>query len=180
MKVEIRKQGKSKKYYLAHSFRHQGKVKKVRRYLGSNLKKEEIEYLSQRAKVLIEKQIEDFKILRDPLKFELSKEELEFLNSLNIKNVIKIDHLNEDQWKVFTEIFAYNTNAIEGSEVDQKEVKEILEQNKWPQEAKKEDISETYGVAEAIDFIKKTKEPISIELIKKLHMFVFKNSKSFA
>jgi len=180
MKVELRIQGKNKKYYLAHSFRYKGKVKKIRRYLGSNLKQEQIELFSKRAKELIEKQIQDYKSLRDPLKYELNKEELDFLDNLKIKDTIKINHLNEEQWKIFTEIFAYNTNAIEGSEVEKKEVKEILEENKWPRDIKKEDISETYGVAEAVDFIKSTKNHISIELIKKLHEIVFKNSKSFA
>jgi Fic family protein len=58
-------------------------------------------------------------------------------------------------------------------------VKEILEENKWP-EKPKEDIAEAYGVNDAIKLIRETKEHISLELIKKLHQIVFKNSKSFA
>ena len=73
----------------------------------------------------------------------------------------------------FTELFTYSTNAIEGSELNQKEVKEILEENKWPRDIEKGDISETYGVAEAVEHIRKTKEHISIKLIKKLHFIVF-------
>jgi Fic family protein len=54
-----------------------------------------------------------------------------------------------------------------------------LERNLWPNKSKG-DISETYGVAEAVKFIRETKEHISLDLIKKLHLLVFRNSKPFA
>ena len=43
MFLEIQKSGKKKKYYLAHSFRENDKVRKIRRYLGENLSKEDLE-----------------------------------------------------------------------------------------------------------------------------------------
>ena len=97
-----------------------------------------------------------------------------------MKGKIKVKHLSEQEWQRFTELFTYNTNAIEGSEVNQKEVKEILEENKWPKDIQKEDISETYGVAHAVRYIRTTKEQLSLSLIKKLHFIVFQNSKTFA
>ena len=180
MIIEIRQQGQSKKYYLAHSFRYYGDVKKIRRYLGSNLTKKKLEGLRVRAEQLIREQIQAYKSLRDPLKYELSAEEFRFLDKLDVKAIIKIKHLTKIEWKRFTEIFTYNTNAIEGSEMNKKEVIEILEENKWPKEIKKEDISETYGVAKAITYIKETRNHLSVDLIKKLHEIVFKNSKNFA
>ncbi len=39
MFIETRRYGGRKKYYLAHSFREGGKVKKIRVYLGTNIKK---------------------------------------------------------------------------------------------------------------------------------------------
>jgi len=59
------------------------------------------------------------------------------------------------------------------------EVRDILEENKWPDRSK-EEISETYGVAEAVEYIRKTREHVSLNLIKELHRIVFRNSKSFA
>ncbi len=179
MNIEIRKQGKKKKYYLAHSFREGKKVKKIRRYLGINLPKKQLEKLKQRAEEIIKQQIESYKIIKDPLKQKLTERELELLKNLEAKR-IQIDHLSKDTWQKFTELFTYNTNAIEGSEINQKEVKEILEEDKWPQDIKKGDIAETYGVAEAVKYIRKTKEHISISLIKRLHHIIFKNSKNFA
>lgn len=180
MIVEVRLQGKKKKYYLAYSFRIGKNVKKARRYLGVDLSKEQLVLLRKRAEVLIKEQVESYKKLSDPLQHELSEKELNFLKSLEPKGLLDVAHLSENQWQRFTELFTFNTNAIEGSEINEKEVKEILEENKWPKNVKKEDISETYGVAEAITYIRETKESFSLELIKKLHKVVFKNSKSFA
>jgi len=79
----------------------------------------------------------------------------------------------------FTEAFTYDTNAIEGSTVTASEVRNIIERDQWPRKPK-EEISETYGVAEAVRFMRETKEHISLDLIKKLHHIAFRNSKPFA
>ncbi|MBI5002698.1 Fic family protein [Candidatus Woesearchaeota archaeon] len=180
MNLEIRKQGKRKKYYLAHSFREGDKIRKIRRYLGADLSEKNIETLKKRAEILILQQAEAYKSISDPLKQILSKRELLLLKNLEAKGHIRIRHLSEQEWEKFTELFTYNTNAIEGSEVTQKEVKEILEENKWPKEIQKQDISETYGVAQAVRYVRATKEQLSLSMIKKLHAIVFQNSKEFA
>ena len=89
-------------------------------------------------------------------------------------------HLSELDWDRFKEAFTYNTNAIEGSYIESGEVKDILREDKWPVGKSKEDIAETYGVAEAIDYIRAVEEHISLGLIKEIHRIVFKNSKPFA
>lgn len=180
MNIEIRKVGKRKKYYLAHSFREGKKVKKIRRYLGSDLPEKKLGMLKKRAEELIKQQIESYKSIRNPLKHLLSKEEVKLLRILEAKGPIKILHLSEKEWQKFTEIFTYNTNAIEGSTIRFNEVKDILEEDKWPIDAPKPEISETYGVAEAIKEIRKIRIHVSLELIKKLHNTIFKNSKNFA
>ena len=180
MNLEIRIQGKKKKYYLGHSFREQGKVRKIRRYLGVDLSKKQVEKLSKIAEILIKEQIEEYNKIIDPLKHELTERELKFIKQLEVKSNIQVEHLSEKDWEIFTELFTYNTNAIEGSTINEKEVEEILEKNKWPQQVRKEEISETYGVAEAVRYIRSCKEHISIKFIEKLHQLVFKNSKAFA
>ena len=90
-----------------------------------------------------------------------------------------IMHLSEAYWLKFTELFTYNTNAIEGSAIGKREVKDLLEKNKLPKRSK-EDISEAFGVADAVKYVRETKEHISIKLIKTLHWIIFKNSKQFA
>jgi len=117
--------------------------------------------------------------LSDPFETVLSQKELEELRTIEAKTRIKVAHLTDEEWKAFTEAFTYDTNAIEGSSLDSKEVDEILEKDKWPDKPKG-DISETYGVAKAIDFIRKTKERVSVRLIMDIHRIVFENSKPFA
>jgi len=179
MYIEKRKQGKKLKYYLSHSFREGGKVHKIRKYLGADLSSELLKERKEKAEKLILEEINQYKIIQDPLQIELPDKEVEFVRNLELKEKLKVFHLSENQWKVFSELFTYNTNAIEGSELESKEVKEILEDDKWPRKSK-EDIAETYGVNEAIKFTRETKEHISLNLIKNLHKIVFKNSKSFA
>ncbi|MDD5162998.1 MAG: Fic family protein [Candidatus ainarchaeum sp.] len=180
MFVEVREAAGKKKYYLVYSFRHGKKVKKIRRYLGTNLSKEKLSELRKIAEQQIAQRVNVFKKISDPLLEVLSEGEIQKIKELQENKQFKIFHLSEEEWKRFSEVFTYNTNAIEGSELNQKEVKEILEKDKWPKDKSKEDISEAYGVKEAIQFIRETKEHVSIELIKKIHKIIFENSKSYA
>ena len=180
MYVETRKQGRKRKYYLAHSFRQAGKVRKLRIYLGSDLKPAELLPLRTLGEAKLKGRIGAGRHISDPLLAALSGRELQELKTLEAKAHIRIAHLSEEDWRKFTDAFTYDTNAIEGSTVDSKEVVEILEKDKWPDKPKG-DISETYGVAKAIDFIRKTtKEHVSLPLILTLHGIVFENSKAFA
>jgi len=178
MHIEIRKAGKKSKYYLAHSYRKGGKTRKIRIYLGAGLNPGELQAKRFHAEERLKKRIDDEGKLSDPFETVLSKKELAVL-TLEAKAHIKVAHLTKDEWKTFTEAFTYDTNAIEGSSLDSKEVDEILEKDKWPDKPKG-DISETYGVSKAIEFIRKTKEHVSVQLILELHRIVFENSKPFA
>ena len=180
MYLEQRKTKKGVKYYLAHSFREGGKVHKSRVYLGSNLDPKVLSERQLRAKDLLSQQLNSFKIIRSPINYKFSKREQELVKKLKDKAKLKVIHLTEQDWDRFTELFTYNTNAIEGGTITQEEVFDILAQNKWPHTKPKEDISETYGVAEAIRFIRKTKEHLSLDLMLELHRIIFNNSKSYA
>jgi len=179
MHIEKRKVGKRIKYFLAHSYREGSKVHKFRKYLGQDLKKEKLKERKEIAEKLILEEMHKYNIIKDPLHFELSKEEIEEIKTLEKEIPLKITHLSKQDWKEFSEIFVYNTNAIEGSKLNQKEVKDLLEKDKWPDRSK-EDIAEAFGVNEAISYIRTTKEHISLEFIKKIHKIIFKNSEQFA
>jgi len=168
------------KYYLAHSFREGGKVQKMRVYLGSNLKKKILKQRMEKASELLRQQVNSFKIIRSPIKYKFSKREIQLIRSLRAKARFKIFHLSEEDWQLFTELFTYNTNAIEGSTITQHEVFEILESNKWPFNKPKGEISEAYGVAKAIKHIRKSRVHLSLKLMSDLHKIIFENSRSFA
>lgn len=180
MHLEIREQKGSRKYYLAHSFRIGNQVRKVRVYLGNNLASTEIEQKKALAENTIKDRIRKAQAIHDPYITALSPSEIKELETLEARGALQVFHLSESDWSKFKEAFTYNTNAIEGSVVERKEVADILRKDKWPKDRSKEDISEAYGVAEAVDYIRASKEHISLALIKELHRIVFKNSKSFA
>ncbi len=179
MNIEKRKVGKKIKYYLAHSYREGSKVHKFRKYLGTDLSQGKLKERIIIAEKLILEEIYKYNIIQDPLKIDLSEKEISAVKELEAEIPIKIAHLSETDWKKFSELFSYNTNAIEGSRLNQEEVINILEHDKWPNKSK-EDIAEAYGVDEAIRFILKSKEHITLDLIKNIHKIIFKNSKDFA
>ncbi len=171
MFIEKRKQKNSIKYYLVYSYREGSIVKKIRRYLGLNLSLEELKKAELEAKKSLANKLEA--LSTEIFNFFLTKKQV---NSLN-KHKIKIHHLDKKEWQIFTEEFVYNTNAIEGSTVQLKEVKDIIEKHKTP---KNHEEIESKNVAKAVDFIRKTKQDLSLELIKTLHKICFEGTKSFA
>lgn len=172
MYIEKRKSGKNIKYYLIHSYREKDKVEKIRKYLGRNLSREELENAKKKAEEKLKKLLEE--INTKVFLFSLTKKQIESLNKFSEK--VNVFHLSKDEWELFTEDFVYNTNAIEGSTVTEEEVPKIL--NKEKAENKEE--LETKGVAKAVEYIRKTKEDVSLNLLLRLHNFCFKGSKPFA
>ncbi|MBI5636166.1 Fic family protein [Candidatus Micrarchaeota archaeon] len=180
MHVETRKSRNLKKYYLAHAYRKNGRVLKARVYLGADLSKKELAQKMEGAQAELKRRIDSLQEIRDPYLAALSPLELNELRTLEAKGKIRVMHLSESDWLKFTKAFTYDTNAIEGSSVGAKQVAEVLEQRKWPEDKSKEEIAETYGVAEAVKYVRKTKENVSLKLILDLHGIAFANSKSFA
>jgi len=172
MYVEKRRIGSNIKYYLVHSYREKGKVSKIRKYLGQNLAKHELEEAKNSAKKHILGLLEELNT--EIFLFTLTKNQIAKLNKYDDK--VKILHFDKKEWQRFTEEFVYNTNAIEGSTIKREEVPEILHKQKV---SGAEEL-ETKGVARAVDYIRNTKDGLSIELIKKLHKLCFEGSKSFA
>lgn len=179
MYIEKRKIGAHLKYFLAHSYREGPKVYKFRKYLGQDLKPSLLKEREKIAEKLILEEIHKYNMIADPLRIKLSKKEIDSIKILEAQIPLKISHLSESDWKEFSKIFTFNTNAIEGSKLNLEEVKELLEKDKWPNKSK-EEIAEAFGVNEAILFIRMAKEHISLDLIQKIHKIVFKNSQPSA
>jgi len=172
MYLEKRKLGNRIKYYLVYSYRDNNKVKKIRRYLGIGISKEELEKAKHKAEEEIKNELGELNT--EIFNFSLSKKQIEKLNKYDKQ--IRIHHLQGWEWARFTEQFTYNTNAIEGSTVQLEEVPFILRKIK-PEDSEE---TETKGVADALEFIRKTKEDLSLELIKRIHKLCFGGTKHFA
>ncbi len=177
MFIEIRKRGSARKYYAVHSFREGKKLVKIRKYLGQDLTAEEIKAQQAKAVSVINEQLKIYKEIRDPLKYVLSPEELQQLKTLEAREDFSIHHLSKEQWKRFSQVFSYNTNAIEGSTLTLREVAGLAE-HKLPDKPSY-DISEARGVIKAVEYVRDNKEQLSLVLIRKLHSIVFEDTKSF-
>lgn len=173
MFIEKKKSGKRIKYYLAHSYREKGKPKKIRKYLGIDLDKNELEKKKSQSKKELLQLIKELNT--EVFDFYLTNSQLKSLNKLS--KDIKIVKLSKESFKQFTQDFIFNTNAIEGSTMLKQEVKEVLEEH--PKTNNPEEL-ETLGVEKAIKYIKKTKEDLSVKLILKIHRLCFEKTKSFA
>lgn len=173
MFIEIRARGKKRNYYLVHSYRVGSKVKRITRYLGSDLNEKTLEKLRDRAEIIILEQIKE----RSPLEFELSSEEIEFYKSFDKK--VEIEHFQKEiNWERFTKEFVYNTNAIEGSAVKQEDAKQLIGGKELPEN---KDEIETVEVAKAVEYLRAIKEKrLSIPLMLKLHQLCFSKTKHFA
>ena len=73
MYVEKRKEKDKTKYYLAHSFREGNKVHKLRKFLGSDVDDVTLKDRIEKAEKLILEEINQYKIIKDPLKTPLSE-----------------------------------------------------------------------------------------------------------
>ena len=91
MYLERRKNGK---YYLVHSYRNKGKVKKIRKYLGLNLNSEELQRRKEETEKIILEIIEEFNT--EVFKFSLTDKKIEILNKYD--SLLKINHLENFDW----------------------------------------------------------------------------------
>ena len=179
MHIEVRLVNGRRKYYLAVSYRLGPRVLKARVFLGTDLDKGGVGRRSVEARGELEDKVRSAQSIGDPYRTVLSSSEMREVAHLSKRVRVKLAHLSEDDWKSFTEEFTYHTNAIEGSKVSRQEVRQILGDRQWPEKSK-EEISETLGVANAVRYIRRTQESLSMDLIRELHRMVFKNSKPFA
>ena len=179
MYVERRRVRGKTQYYLTCSYRKAGRVKKARVYLGAGLSPDEVGKKASDAERGLLFRAEADAAASDPLSKAISPAELSELTAILNQFPIRVRHLSDQDWQKFTAAFAYDTNAIEGSTISLSEVGGILERDRWPDKPKA-DISETYGVSRAIEYIRHTKDHVSVHLMLDLHNIVFTNSKPFA
>lgn len=179
MFIETRRKGQIKKFYAVYSLREGDKVIKLRRYLGKDLSAAQLKKRKTKAERFINEQVKNYKEIRDPLTTQLTGTEVDQLKSMDAKAHLRIRHLSEAQWSRFSQVFSYNTNAIEGSTLTLREVKDIIVKKKTPDKSQA-DIEEARGVVEAVQFIRKAKKHVSVALIKAVHKIVFKKTKPFA
>src|SRR3990170_7299273 len=161
MRIIKRKKGKTKYFYLQHSFRKDGKVITKELYLGKKVP-DNIE--ETKAKLMLEaKQALSEKM--EKIKNRFQKEWERYPESAKEKELQEI-----------AIAFTYNTNAIEGSTITLEEARLILEDKVAPSKPLK-DIRETESHAKVFLGMLKDREKISEELLLKWHKAIFGETK---
>jgi Fic family protein len=161
MRVIKRKKGKTRYFYLQHSFRKDGKVITKELYLGKkvpdNIEEIKAKLMLEAKKALSEK--------LEKIKNRFQKEWKRYPESAKEKELQEI-----------AIAFTYNTNAIEGSTITLEEARLILEDKVAPNKSIKE-IRETESHAAVFLDMLKTEEAVSEELLLKWHAELFKETK---
>lgn len=161
MHIVERKKGKSKYFYLQHSFRKDGEVVTKELYLGKKVP-DNIEEI--KAKLMLE--------AKDALSEKLGK----IKNRYQKEWARYPESAKEKELQEIAIAFTYNTNAIEGSTITLEEARQILEDKVAPSKPLK-DIRETESHAKVFLQMLKTKEKMSDKLLLKWHEEIFRETK---
>lgn len=165
--VFIRKRKKNGKvYYTAvRSFRVDGKVKKMERYIGKRKPtKEQLEKLNLFITNYLNKnEIENINSIRD--NFEEERQRLP--KSIKEKNL-----------RGFLIRFTYNTNRIEGSTLTLRETKLVIDDKVTPKGKPLKDIKEAENHVKAFNYILSYKKDVNLEFVKKINKILLTGIKN--
>jgi fido (protein-threonine AMPylation protein) len=165
--IETKERNGKKYVYLVKTMRSGGKWKKIRKYIGEDSSKEDIEKArehfdkdSLRTDFLSSTQINEIDTIRKKFgeyKKKAGKSGLERFN----------------EW-FFTEL-TYNSNAIEGTSLSLRDTSMIINENVVPKNASLREVNEAKNHKEALDFLLSYDGDVNESLILKLHSIILKN-----
>jgi Fic family protein len=167
------KSGNKNFYYLGKTIRiNQNKWKKIRIKLGTEKPTKEVI-----AKKLKELKLEQYKIYNEEY---IDSDKLEVID--DFKEVYQ-NHLKklpktvvEKEEEDFVIRFTYNSNAIEGNRLTLRDTYLIIKEKQIPSGAPPKDYNEAINGREALDYLKKYKDKLTIEFIEKLNEILTKNT----
>lgn len=178
--LETLKRGGKTYLYLVRSLRLNGKSRKVKLYLG--LTTPSPKELKQK-EALLDVKIEELKASQDSLLRLLTPEQLKRLKSIKSSNkaVEDLKQLRDKSsfYEWFVTKFTYDTNAIEGGTLTEKEVSTILFEEVISKESNLRDVSEARNHKKAFDYmlseLEKGRE-LDLKLSLKLHEILMKDT----
>ena len=153
--TEVQKRNGKKYYYRVQSLREEGKVKKKRIFLGTDLKQSDIKEKEAKA---------DIELLL--LSTLLSDKQIKTINELE---------KSELSYEAFVSLFTYDSTNIEGNTFTLQETAQLLFEGVSPRKSLRE-INEIINHKEAFDYLLKTTTDINKKLILELHRLVTKNT----
>lgn len=161
--IRKRTVGNSCFYYLEHSVKMSGKVKKIEKYLGKNVPKN-IEEIKK-------------KFLNDMYKEKWHKKLDEIKKNFNSHMQKLPGEIREKYMEQFMIKFTYNTNRIEGGSLTFKDTSKLLHDNITPSDKPVNDIKEAENHKNVFYAMLKNKRDISLNLVLDWHYQLFKDTK---
>jgi len=155
--------GKEQYYYLEHSYREGGNVRKIEKYLGKSLP-ENIDELKQglMSEVYQERWFDKFDQIRKNFLREAQNTP---------------PSAREKELETFATRFTYDTNRIEGSTLTLRETAELLEKGITPNARPLSDVKETEAHRNAFYEMLDYKKDLSLDMILYFHKILFESTK---
>ena len=164
--TEIKEVKGKKYYYRVKSVKKNGKVNKIRKYLGVNLDKKRIEKLEKEADEILNESLNELLNKKESGRLAKIKEDYKKLSRKTFEN----------RYEAFLAQFTYDTNAIEGNTLSLKETSFILFEKRTPEGKSLREINEVLNHKEAFDFILNYKGDITKNFICEIQRIVVKNT----
>lgn len=163
MEIQARRRGRQTYYYLTHSYREGGKVRKIERYLGRTIPK-------------------NLDSIKDDLRVELFSRQWEpaldraqheyFANLRKMPATIR-----EKELDTFSTKFTYNSNRIEGSSLTFRETALLLGEGITPSDRPFTDVQETLAHQKVFREALRGSPRLDLETLLKWHEELFRQTK---
>lgn len=171
-KIYIKKLLNKPYYYLGDMVRIEGKNKKIQVYLGKNIPKDPRGYyckLLEKEKFLVKDNLDHLFVL-DEIFNKISVGRIEDLKTdLKYKMMDLSDFKKERLWTRYAVQFIFESNAIEGSRLSQKEVAAIVQSGYIKKTVERREIKEVKNSIEAFNIIRGKNFKLNQHTIINLH-----------
>jgi Fic family protein len=163
MEIQARRRGRRTYYYLSHSYRESGRVRKIEKYLGASLPT-------------------DLSTVKEELRTELfarrwapSLEEV--TRSYRANRAKMPPEVREEQDRIFATKFTYDSNRIEGSSLTFRETSLLLNDGITPSNRPLADVRESINHQRVFLEAIRTREPLDLDLLLSWHRDLFTETK---
>lgn len=156
-------------FYLVHSVKISGKVKKFQIYLGR--KKPNSENLEKYSRIL-KKRADEYMTRKDPLLRIISKPDIKIIEKAKVWYASRLRQspaAKENYYEWFITTYTYNTNAIEGSSLSKRETAMVLFEGISPPNRPMRDVLAAENHKKAYDWMLKYNGDINKKFILELH-----------
>lgn len=166
-------------FYLIEQVCLKMRYKKIQVYLGKSIPKNLTPFYKKLAEKEIELVAKNIKDFFAPDKF-FNKEEIKKLEAMRIdwkyKQLAMTDFQSDQFWRRFSIQFIFESNAIEGSRLSQREVAAIIKKQRIKKSLVRQEIQEVINSIKAFELMRSEKFKLNQRAIINLHALLMKGT----